>query len=84
MKTTLNKSMAVLLLFMQIHSIAYAQNQPDIPKPTGPIDFSETSNIIIFIVIPAAIIIAYLIFRNRIRNIKQEKSKKRGETKIEK
>jgi hypothetical protein len=51
-----------------------AQNQPDIPKPRGPVNLSDTSNLIIFIVLPLVIILAYLIFRKRIHRIKEEQN----------
>ena len=62
-----------LLAFFLVPAFSFAQNQPNIPKPRGPIDFSQTSNIVIFVIIPAIIIIAFLIFRKRIWKVKQEK-----------
>lgn len=44
--------------------------------PRGPVDLSETSNLVIFIIIPAIIIIAFLIFRKRIKRIKKEKNER--------
>ena len=66
-------TLSCLFTFFLMPLIAYAQKQPGIPRPTGPIDFSQTSNQIIFVLIPAIIIIAYLIFRGRIKKVKQEK-----------
>ncbi len=62
-----------LLAFLLIPSISYSQIPKGIPKPTGPVDLSETSNVIIYVVIPAVIIIAFLIFRKRIFKVKREK-----------
>lgn len=42
--------------------------------PRGPVDLTEPSNLVIFIIIPVIIIIAFLIFRKRIKRIKKEKS----------
>ncbi len=64
----------VVLLFFPI--LSYSQKQPGIPMPRGPVDLSETSNLVIFIIIPAIIIIAFLIFRKRIKRIKKEKNER--------
>ncbi|MFD2036337.1 hypothetical protein ACFSKL_16150 [Belliella marina] len=65
-----------VLTLIMFPFLCYSQNQPNIPKPRGPIDFSQTSNLVIFLLIPAVIIIAYLIFRNRIKHVKEEKRKR--------
>lgn len=73
--------------FLLTPFVSHAQMQPDIPMPRGPVDLSETSNLVIFIIIPAIIIIAYLIFRKRIKRIKEEKNermKKKNQEKIRK
>ena len=81
MNNFLNKnnslSRFLLALILLIPGMSYAQYQEGIPKPSGPVDLSETSNQIIFIAIPVAILILYLIFRKRIRKIKEEKRKDR-------
>jgi phosphotransferase system glucose/maltose/N-acetylglucosamine-specific IIC component len=64
----------VVLLFFPI--LSYSQKQPGIPMPRGPVDLSETSNLVIFIIIPAIIIIAFLIFRKRIKRIKKKKNER--------
>lgn len=51
----------------------FAQNQPGIPKPSGPVDLSEDSDLVIYIVIPVIILILFLIFRKRINRVKEEK-----------
>ncbi len=56
--------------------LAYSQNQPGLPKPTGPVDLSDTSDLIIFVIIPAVILILFLIFRKRIIKIKREKQER--------
>lgn len=63
-----------LLAFLFIPFLSYSQKQQDIPRPRGPVDLSETSNVIIYLVIPAIIIIAFLIFRKRIGGNKKEKT----------
>ncbi|WP_373520137.1 hypothetical protein [Aquiflexum sp.] len=63
-----------LLAFLFIPFLSYSQKQQDIPRPRGPIDLSETSNVVIYLVIPAIIIIVFLIFRKRIGRNKEEKS----------
>jgi hypothetical protein len=64
----------LLIGFLLIPQVLYSQIPRDLPRPTGPIDFSETSNMIIFAIIPAIIIIVYLIFRKKIKKVKQEKN----------
>ena len=61
----------VVLLFFPI--LSYSQKQPGIPMPRDPVDLSETSKLVIFIIIPAIIIIAFLIFRKKIKRIKAAK-----------
>ncbi len=70
--TPSNFLLAIILL---VPGISFAQYQENIPKPSGPIDFSETSNQVIFILIPLLILILYLIFRRRIKKIKEGKRK---------
>lgn len=75
MKATLHK---ILLLFGAVNLytgsfVAIAQKSPGIPMPSGPIDLSKTSNLVIFIIIPAIILIVWLIYRKRIKKIKEEK-----------
>lgn len=57
-------------------ALSNAQKQPDIPMPRGPVDLSETSNLIIFIVIPAVIIIVFLMYRKKIKRIREEKKER--------
>jgi hypothetical protein len=65
----------LLAIILMIPSITYAQYQEGIPKPSGPVDLTKTSNIVIFIALPLIILIVYLIFRKRIKRIKEEKRK---------
>ncbi|WP_194972359.1 hypothetical protein [Aquiflexum lacus] len=67
-------SINFLLAFLFIPFLSYSQKQQDIPRPRGPVDLSETSNVVIYLVIPAIIIIVFLIFRKRIGRNKEEKT----------
>lgn len=69
-----NLSNFLLAIILLIPGMSYAQYQEGIPKPSGPVDLSETSNQILFIAIPLFILILYLIFRKRIKKIKKEKN----------
>lgn len=66
-------TITLLVIFLLVPGFSYAQYQENIPKPSGPIDLSDTSNQIIFIVIPLVILILYLVFRRRIRKVKKDK-----------
>ncbi len=74
-KTRLSNFLLAIILL--IPGISFAQYQEGIPKPSGPVDLSETSNQILFIALPLVILILYLIFRKRIKKIKEEKRNRR-------
>lgn len=42
-----------------------------VPKGTGPIDFSSTSNIVIYIILPAVVLIAFFVWRAAARRKKE-------------
>lgn len=63
----------LIVICLLIPGMSYAQYQEGIPKPSGPVDLSKTSNVVIFIVIPVIILVLYLIFRRRIGKVKKEK-----------
>lgn len=65
-----------LLALFFIPFLSYSQKQQDIPRPRGPVDLSETSNVIIYLVIPAIILIVFLIFRKRMGGNKEEETQK--------
>lgn len=46
---------------------AMAQIQQGIPKPTGPVDLSKTSDLVIFIILPAIVIIIFFFWRKAIK-----------------
>ncbi|WP_373494970.1 hypothetical protein [Aquiflexum sp.] len=62
-----------LLALLFTPFLSYSQKQQDIPRPRGPIDFSETSNIVIYLVIPAIIIITFLILRKTLSGKVEDK-----------
>ncbi|MDN3690681.1 hypothetical protein [Cyclobacterium jeungdonense] len=51
---------------------SYAQMQPGIPKPRGPVDLSDTSNLVIFIILPILVIIGYFFWRKAMKKRKEE------------
>ena len=67
---------SLLLALILVPCISYSQVPKDVPKPTGPVDLSETSDLVIFLVIPIVILIIYLIFRRRIIKVKKEKNER--------
>jgi hypothetical protein len=75
-KRYISTASSFLFAFLLIPCISYSQVQQGIPKPTGPIDFSKTSNVIIFVVIPAVILIVFLIYRKRIIKVKQDRKER--------
>lgn len=78
------KTIFLLLVFLVYSPLIVAQPQPDIPMPRGPVDLSETSNIIIFIVLPLVVIIFFFIWRGAMkkrRKEQEEQEKKRNQHK---
>jgi len=63
-----------LFAFVFLPLVSYSQTQAEIPKPRGPVDLSKTSNLVLYIVIPAIIFILFMIFRKRIKGIRKNKS----------
>ena|SRR5690606_293175 len=49
-----------------------AQVPQGIPKDMGPVDFSSTSNIIIYIVLPVVVLIAFFFWRSAVKRRKRE------------
>jgi ABC-type multidrug transport system fused ATPase/permease subunit len=79
MKNTLNIIFTIIAFILDIPAIA--QRQQNIPKPSDPLDLSDTSTLVIFILIPLVILISYFIFRKRIQRRRQERFEKRKEEK---
>lgn len=61
----------IALIWMAIGQV-FAQMQPDIPQPRGPVDLSETANLIIFIILPALVVIGYLFWRRAMKRRRDE------------
>lgn len=53
--------------------LSYGQKQPGIPKPRGPVDLSETVNLVMFIILPALVVIGYFFWRNAMKKREKEK-----------
>lgn len=51
-------------LWMMYTHASFAQKQPGIPRPRGPVDLSETANLIMFIILPALVIVGYFFWRS--------------------
>lgn len=58
-----------------------AQQQRNIPRPSDPLDLSQTSDLLIFIIIPVLILVLYFVFRKRIKRIQDEWLEKQKEKK---
>lgn len=50
----------------------YGQKNPDIPRPRGPVDLSDTANLVMFIILPALVIIGFFFWRNAAKKRKEE------------
>lgn len=61
------------MLSLLAYAPSFAQMQPDIPQPRGPVDLSDTSNLIIFIILPALVIVLYFFWRRAIKKRKAER-----------
>ena len=61
----------IALIWMAIGQV-FAQMQPDIPQPRGPVDLNETANLIIFIILPALVVIGYLFWRRAMKRRRDE------------
>lgn len=70
------KSTLPLFLLVMIPFLSFGQKRPDLPKPQGPIDLSDPTNILLYIIIPAIILIAFFVFRKRIFKVKEEQKER--------
>ncbi|MEX2513828.1 MAG: hypothetical protein WD398_13065 [Cyclobacteriaceae bacterium] len=77
-KNLLKHTFYTVFIFIASLTVAFGQKQPGIPQPRGPVDLSDTSNLIIFIVLPIIVIIAYFFWRSAVkkRNRKREEENK--------
>lgn len=78
MKTLLNFSpknhtaLMVAFFYVFFSPVVCGQIPQGIPKDMGPVDFSSTSNIIIYIVLPIVVLIAFFFWRAAVRRRKKE------------
>ena len=66
--------LSVILIFVGefLPHFTFAQKQPGIPKPRGPVDLSETANIVMFIILPALVIIGYFFWRSAMKKRREK------------
>lgn len=67
----------ILSLFLVVQ--ATAQKQPGIPQPRGPVDLTDTSNLILFVILPALVIILFFFWRKAMKKRKAEAEKEENE-----
>jgi F0F1-type ATP synthase membrane subunit a len=69
-----NSPSALLILFLYVFfsPVVCGQIPQGIPKEMGPVDFSSTSNIIIYIVLPIIVLIAFFFWRASVKRRKKE------------
>lgn len=58
----------IRLLILLISGFALAQKPSEIPGDTGKVELTETSDVIIYILIPIIIIILYIVWKKRKKN----------------
>ena len=73
-KSFKNSPGAVLIFFLYVFfsPVVCGQVPQGIPKGNGPVDFSSTSNIIIYIVLPIIVLIAFFFYRASVKRRKKE------------
>jgi hypothetical protein len=76
MKKRMNRILLFFVLLMQI-SMLSAQRPTHVPGSDGPVDiFESPASIIMYIIIPAIIIVLYLVWRRRIKKGQESLTKK--------
>ena len=69
------RALSTILLFLQVFAIL-GQTPTHIPTDNEPVSFFDTpGNIVLFIVIPVAIVILYYLWRKRLRRETKEEEK---------
>jgi len=58
----------IRLFILLISGFVFAQKPSDIPGDTGKVELTETSDVIIYILIPIIIIILYFVWKKRKKN----------------
>lgn len=71
-KYLLKNTFFTAILFMASLVYAFGQKQQGIPQPRGPIDLNDTSNIVIFIVLPIIVIILYFVWKRATKKRKEK------------
>ncbi|MEX2567483.1 MAG: hypothetical protein WD431_16175 [Cyclobacteriaceae bacterium] len=72
-KYLLKNTFFTAFILMSTLMYAFGQKQPGIPQPRGPVDLSETSNLILFIVLPIIVIIAYFFWKSAVKKRKRRR-----------
>jgi len=66
----------LIILFCGLLShFTYAQKQPGIPQPRGPVNLSEPANVVMFIILPALVIIGFFFWRAAVKRRQDDKDK---------
>lgn len=58
----------IRLFILLISGFVFAQKPSEIPGDTGKVELTETSDVIIYILIPIIIIILYFVWKKRKKN----------------
>lgn len=68
------RAFATVLIFLGalLTQQTYGQKNPDIPRPRGPVDLSDTANLVMFIILPVLVIIGFFFWRNAVKKRKEE------------
>lgn len=62
----------ISLLILMISGFVFAQKPSGIPSDTGKVELSETSDVVLYIVIPVVVVILYFVWRKRKKNSAEE------------
>jgi hypothetical protein len=74
--TGLNTILTLAVFFLSTLSYtAMAQIQRGLPKPSDPIDLTDTTDLVIFILLPALVIILYFFWRRAIKKRKEKRKR---------
>ena len=75
--SSFQKQIFLLLSFFYtlFSPVVIGQVPQGIPKDNGPIDFSSTANIVIYIVLPVIVLVVFVFWRISIRKKRKEEDK---------
>ncbi|HLU88845.1 MAG TPA: hypothetical protein VKZ51_03365 [Cyclobacteriaceae bacterium] len=62
--------------YLLFSPVVCGQVPQGIPKGSGPIDFSSTANVVIYIVLPIIVLIAFIFWRISVRKRRKEEEEK--------